>query len=114
MRLATTAFVGLALGLPALHIAAAVDTPPSLMSRADHAAAQRAIRDATRLALARCRTRPAQEAVVCRAEARANERIAAAALNAEYLGTIGARESALHEQSRALHALAEAHRLAGA
>ena len=114
MQLATTAIVGLALGLPALHIAAAVDAPPSLMSPADHAISQRAIRDDARLALAHCRSLPAPDAAVCRAEARANERIAAAALNAEYRGTIAAREVAMREQSRALHTVAEAHRLAGA
>lgn len=114
MQLATTAFVGLALGLPALHFAAAVEAPPSLMSPADHATAQRAIRDDARLALAACRSRPAAEAAICRAEARADERIAAAALNARYRGTIAAREVAMREQSRALHAVAEAHRLARA
>lgn len=114
MQFATTTMIGLALGLPALHIAAAVEAPPSLMSPADHAVAQRAIRDDARLALASCRARPAQESVVCRAEARANERIAEAALNARYLGTIAASEVALREQSRALHAIAEAHRLAKA
>ena len=114
MQLATTAFIGIALGLPALHIAASVETPPSLMSPADHAVAQRAIRDDARLALAGCRWRPAPDAAVCRAEARANERIAIAALNARYLGTIAALEVALREQSRALHAVAEAHRLARA
>ena len=114
MQLATTAFVGLVLSLPALHIADAVDTPPSLMSRADQAIAQRAIRDEARLALAHCRSLPPQDAAVCRAEARANERIAAAALNVRYRGTLGAQEVALREQSRALHAVSEARRLAPA
>jgi len=114
MQLATTALVGLALGLPVLQVAASFDAPPSLMSPADHAIAQRAIRDEARLALAGCRLRPAQDAAVCRAEARANERIAAAELNSRYRGTIAAHALALREQSRALHAVAEARRLANA
>ena len=112
MQLATTAFLGLALSLPALHIAAAVDTPPSLMSPTDHATALRAVNDEARLALARCRALPAQASAVCRVEARADERIAAAALNVRYRGTMAAQEVALREQSRALHAVAEARRLA--
>lgn len=114
MNPATTAVIGLALGLPALHFAAAVDTSPSLMSRADHATELRAIRDGVRLALARCRAAAVPERTVCRAEARANERIAVAALEARYRGTFTAQEDALREQARALHAVARAHRLAPA
>ena len=114
MQLATTAFVGLALGVPVLQVAANFDAPPSLMSPADHAVAQRAIHDEARLALAGCRSLPAQDAAICRAEARANERIAGAVLKAHYRGTIAAHEVALREQSRALHSVAEARRLARA
>jgi hypothetical protein len=112
MSAPSTACLGLVLGLSALHIAAAVDTPPSLMSRTDHALALRSIREDGRLALARCRALPSDEArLVCRAEARANERIALAALEARYRGTLRAQEQALREQARALHAVAEARRL---
>lgn len=111
MNITATAVIGLALSLPALHIAGAVDTPPSLMSPADHAIALRAIRDDARLALARCRLVDTGERAVCRAEARANERIAAAALEVRYRGTLAAQERAMREQSRALHTVAEARRL---
>lgn len=109
MNPATATVIGIALSLPALHLA--VDTPPSLMSRADRAAELGAIRAEARLALARCRTAGPQERAICRAEARASERIAAAALEARYRGTLLAQEEALREQSRALHGLAEARRL---
>jgi hypothetical protein len=114
MNITATAVIGLALSLPALHIVEVVDTPPSLMSRADHAVALRAIRDDGRLALARCRTLQSDERAVCRVEARANERIAAAALEVRYRGTQAAQQHALREQSRALHTVAEARRLAPA
>lgn len=107
----TAVLVGLALSLPALHFAASVDTPPSLMSRTDHAVELRAIHDGTRLALARCRSVDPSERAVCRAEARANERIAVAALEVRYRGTFAAQEIALREQARALHAVGAAHRL---
>ena len=113
MNLAATASLGLGLSLSALQIAA-LDTPPSLMSRADHAVALHAIHDDGRLALGRCRELEPDSRAVCRAEARANERIAVAALDARYRGTLEAQQRAMREQARALHAVAEARRLAPA
>ena len=99
----------------ALGIAAAVSTnsPPSLMSRADYLAALREAREAGRLALGNCRQPAgAEERAVCRAQARADERITVAQLEAKYRGTIAAQARARAVQSRAGHSIAEARRLA--
>jgi hypothetical protein len=99
----------------ALGIAAAVNTnsPPSLMSRADYLAALGEARDAGRRALGSCReVARAEERAVCRARARAGERIAAAELEAKYRGTIAAQARARAVQARAEHSVAEARRLA--
>jgi threonine/homoserine/homoserine lactone efflux protein len=97
----------------ALGIAAAVEAPPSLMSRADYLGALRMIHDGGRLALARCREpgAPAERAV-CRAEARAAERVAIAALGVRYHGTLAARAHARRVQARAEHSVAMVRRLA--
>lgn len=117
MKAATTAastlLLALILSLTAmLGIAAAVHTPPSLMSRADHLAAQGAIRDEGRLALAACRNLDdAHERAVCRAEARAAERIASASLDVRYRGTVVAVENARRVEEHAEHSIAVARRL---
>ncbi len=117
MRIATTAASSLLLALilsltAMLGIAAAVDSPPSLMSRADHLAALQDLRAAGRLELARCREVPdAHGRAVCRAEARAAERVAAASLEARYLGTISALDRVGRVQARAEHSIAVARRL---
>jgi hypothetical protein len=117
MKAATTAastfVLALILSLTAmLGIAAAVHTPPSLISPSDHAAAQRAIRDQGRLALGACRSLGgAHERTVCRAEARASERIAAATLDVRYRGTVFALENARRAEEHAEHSIAVARRL---
>ena len=117
MQVATTAasalLLALVLSLPAMRgIAAAVDSPPSLMSRADHLAALHGLRQAARLELARCRDVPdPHDRAVCRAEARAAERVAVASLDARYLGTVSALDRARRAQARAEHSVAVARRL---
>jgi len=117
MKVATTAASSLLLALilsltAMLGIAAAVDSPPSLMSRADHLVALRNLHDAGRLELARCRDVPdAHDRAVCRAGARAAERVAVASLDARYLGTISAQDRARRVQVRAEHSVAVARRL---
>ena len=99
----------------ALGIAAAVNTnsPPSLMTRADYLAALRDSRDAGRLALGGCRELAgAEERAVCRAQARADERVTAAQLEVKYRGTVAAQARARAVQARAEHSIAEARRLA--
>ena len=97
----------------ALGIAAAVEDPPTLMSRADYLAGLRAIQSEHRISLAGCRegAEPADRAV-CRAKVRAAERVAAAALEARYHGTIAAWERAQRTRVRADYSVSVARRLA--
>jgi hypothetical protein len=96
----------------ALGIAAAVEAPPSLMSRADRVAGLRAIEREGRLALAHCRTlvEPADRSI-CRAQARVDEKVAIAMLDARYRGTVLARERLDQVQARANHSVGCARRL---
>lgn len=96
----------------ALGIAAAVEAPPSLMSRADRMWGLRAIERDVRLALAHCRTlvAPADRSL-CRAQARVDEKIASAMLEARYRGTVLARESLDDVLARAHHSVGCARRL---
>ena len=68
----------------------AVDSPRTLMSRADYAAARQAIDAESRAALGQCRGVEAEAREICRAEARAAERIHRAELDARYRGTVAA------------------------
>jgi hypothetical protein len=109
---AATAFLALLLSLTALGIAAD-NTPPSLMSRGDYAVAMRWIQDDARLALARCRKIAGDsERGICRAQARVNERVRAAALDARYRGTVAEQERARRVEVRAGSQLDRARRLA--
>lgn len=98
----------------ALGIAAAVNTnsSPSLMSRADYLSQLRGVADRGRLAMAACRELSDDRRAVCRARARADERVAAAALEARYRGTVSAQQSLRLAQARAAHSISEARRLA--
>ena len=97
----------------ALGIAAAVDNPPSLMSRADRMSALHSIQQDLRLALARCRDLVSpHDRAVCRAEVRAAERIAVAGLDIRYRGTVAAHERALRTRARAEYSVSVARRLA--
>ena len=95
----------------ALGIAAAVSTPPSLMSRADYLASLRSVGDEGRLALARCRGEQPDSRALCRARARGDERVAAAQLEVRYRGTVAAKERARLVQARAAHSIILAGRL---
>ena len=114
---ATTASASIVLALvicltAAIGIAAASSTPPSLMSRADYDAALRAVRFDTRMALSQCRSEVEPSArAVCRAEARAAERVAVANLDARYRGTIAALERARTVEDAAEYTVDVARRL---
>ena len=96
----------------ALVVAAAVEAPPSLMSRAERLAVLGEIERAGRVGVSRCRhvAEPADRAI-CRARARAMERVSAATLEARYRGTVNARESIRDVQARATHSVGMALRL---
>jgi hypothetical protein len=82
------------LSVAALGISAAVDTPRTLMSRGDYRDARKVIDLGSRKALARCRDLDGTAKEVCRAEARADEKIRKADLDARYYGTVAAAEDA--------------------
>ena len=96
----------------ALVVAAAVEAPPSLMSRTDRLAALESIARDARLALARCRAYgDGAGRAVCRAQARADEKVAIAALEARYRGTVYAHEGVEQVHHRAAHSIGVARRL---
>ena len=96
----------------ALGIAAASDSPPSLMSHADRLAALQGLQRDFRVALARCRDlAQSHDRAVCRAEVRAAERIAVAGLDARYRGTVAALERSQQVRARAAYSIAVARRL---
>ena len=89
-------------------ISSHIDSPPSLMSRADFAVAKQAIESETRQAVGRCRAIEGQARELCRAQARAEERVKKADLAARYLGTVAAAEEAKLARVRAGFDLARA------
>ena len=80
--LAATVIGALMVSATAFGIGAAVDSPRSLMSPIDYGAAKKAIESDERLAISGCRELDGREKDVCKAEARANERIRKADLEA--------------------------------
>jgi hypothetical protein len=87
-------------------ISAAVDSPRSLMAPSDYNAAKSAIESDARAAIARCRDdAPARE--ICKAEARADERIRKADLEARYRGTVGAAADARIARVKARYEVAK-------
>lgn len=101
-------FFAIVASLGAVGIGAAVDTPSTLMSPADHAALRKAVAAETRLALAACRELHGVERDICKAEARAQERIARADLQARYHGTVSTAHDARRARVKALYDVARA------
>jgi hypothetical protein len=92
----------------AFGISSHVDSPPTLMSRADHAAARQAIESEARQALGRCRALEGTARELCKAQARAEERVKKAELAARYFGTVAAAEEARVARVRAEYDFARA------
>ena len=103
-----TTFFALFLSVAALGIGAAVDTPRTLMSRADYAQGRKAIEGEARTVFARCRTESGTARDICKAEARAAERVKLADLSVRYHGTVVAAEDARQARARAQFDLAKA------
>jgi hypothetical protein len=106
--LAATVIGALMVSATAFGIGAAVDSPRSLMSPVDYGAAKKAIESDERLAISRCRELDGREKDVCKAEARANERIRKAELEADYRGTAAAAADAKLVRAKAQYELAKA------
>lgn len=96
------------LSLAAWGISAAVDMPSTLMSPADYNAAKRGIETQTRITYARCRLHKEASREICRAEAKAAERVKIADLQAKYHGTVAAAEEARMAKVQASYDLARA------
>lgn len=105
--LATSAFA-IAASMAAVGIGAAVDSPRTLMSPAHYAVLKKAVEAETRLALAACRPLGGAQRDVCKAQARADERVKRADLQARYHGTVAAAEDAREARVKAHYDVARA------
>jgi len=79
----------------------AVDAPRTLMSRADYLAARQEIASQARTENGRCRDEALAVRDVCRAQARASERVRKAELDARYHGTVAAAAEARRVATKA-------------
>lgn len=75
-------------------ISAHVDSRPSLMSRSDYAVGKQVIDSETKQAVGQCRSMESSGRELCKARARAEERVKKADLAARYFGTVAAAEEA--------------------
>ena len=92
----------------ALGISAAVDSPRSLMAPTDFGEARKTIEADARLALGTCRDLGGQAKDLCKAEARAEERVRKADLEAQYRGTVAAAADAKLARVKAQYDVAKA------
>jgi hypothetical protein len=108
----TTTYVSLAGALlfsaAAFGISSAIDSPRTLMSRADYAVAKQAIESESRVSVGRCRDVEGAARDVCKAEVRAEERIKKADLDARYHGTVSAAADARLARAKAEYDVAKA------
>ena len=107
-RVAWVALGGLLVSATALGIGAALDKPPTLMAPSDYLAKRAMIEAESRDALELCLVHVSAELGLCRARVQADERIRRAMLEAQYLGTAEAAESAERAQTDALYEVAVA------
>jgi hypothetical protein len=103
-----TSSLAILLSVAALGIGAAVDMPRTLMSRADYSDGKKAIEAESRVALASCRDAEGSAKDICKAEARAEERVKKADLHARYLGTVAAADDARAARTKAAYDVAKA------
>ena len=95
-------------GMAALSISAMVESPRSLMAPIDYEQARRSIESQGRLALGSCRGLEGRDRSVCQAQARADQRVAKAELEAAYRGTAVAASEAKVARARARFDVARA------
>jgi hypothetical protein len=92
----------------AFGISSAVDSPRTLMSRADYSVGKNALQSATRNAIGQCRELEGSAKDVCKAEARATHRVKQAELDARYHGTVTAAADIEVARARARYDVAKA------
>lgn len=103
-----TLTAALLLSATAYGISAVVDSPRTLMSPDDYASAKKAIEADARAALSRCRDEDTSIRDVCKAEARADESVRKAELEASYRGTAAAVADARFARAKARYEIARA------
>ena len=106
--LVATLTAALLLSAAAYGISAVVDSPRTLMSPDDYSTAKRAIEADARAALSRCLGPDLDGREVCKAEARADEAVRKADLEASYRGTVGAAAEARLTRAKAKYEVARA------
>jgi hypothetical protein len=89
-------------------ISAAVDSPRSLMSPSDYSVAKKTIESDIRVTIGKCRDLDGQARDICKAEARADERVRKADLEAQYRGTVAAAADARLARAKASYEVARA------
>lgn len=90
----------------AFGISAAVDSPRSLMSPSDYSVAKKAIESDVHATISKCRDQDARARDICKAEARADEMIRKADLEAKYRGTVAAAADARLARAKAQYEVA--------
>jgi hypothetical protein len=91
----------LMLSAAAFGISAAVGSPRSLMSPVDYSASRKGIEANTQMTLAKCADLEDRAQDICKAEARASERVRKADLEADYRGTVAAAADARLARAKA-------------
>jgi hypothetical protein len=106
----TTLFATLAGALlvsaTAFGISAAVDSPRSLMSPSDYSVAKKAIESDVHEAMSKCRDQDGRSRDICKAEARADEMVRKADLEAKYRGTVVSAADARLARAKAQYEVA--------
>jgi hypothetical protein len=92
----------------AVGYSAAVEPSRSLMTRQDYVVAVQSIEAQTRFALAGCRALSGRNKEICKAQARAEDRILKAELDARYQGTAAAESAVEAVRLKAQYTVARA------
>jgi hypothetical protein len=96
----------LMLSAAAFGISAAVDSPRTLMSPIDYSASRKGIEADAQMAVAKCADLEDRAQDICKAEARASERVRKADLEADYRGTVTAAADARLARAKAKYDVA--------
>jgi hypothetical protein len=96
----------LVLSAAAFGISAAVSSPRTLMSPIDYSASRKGIEADAQMTLAKCADLEDRVRDICKAEARANERVRKADLEADYRGTVAAGADARLARAKARYDVA--------
>ena len=96
------------MSVTAYGISTAIDMPRTLMSPIDYKELKRTIEADAKAATAKCRDEQESARDVCKAQARADERVRKADLDARYYGTVAAGAEARLARAKARYEVAKA------